>query len=116
MDHQTVGWWDDRPSDPAYYFEECGIFNEGKKAIRPGFFLSDKEIVNDSVLLSRWYMSENSKEFWVVMKVVQETATQNTPPAKRARWNWKKYTSNKKGASRFILTKSIHIISCADPT
>ena len=27
------------------------------------------------------------------MKVVQETATQNTPPAKRARWNWNKYTS-----------------------
>jgi hypothetical protein len=50
------------------------------------------------------------------MKVVQETATQNIPPAKRARWNWKKYTSNKKGASRFISTKSIHIISCADPT
>ena len=50
------------------------------------------------------------------MKVVQETATQNTPPAKRARWNWKKYTSNKKGASRFISTKSVHVISCADPT
>ena len=50
------------------------------------------------------------------MKVVQETATQNTPPAKRARWNWKKYTSNKKGALRFISRKSIHIISCVGPT
>ena len=60
-------------------------------------------------------MSENSKEFRVVMKVVQETATQNTPPAKRARWNWKKYDDKK--ASRFISTKSsINIISCAAPT
>ena len=50
-------------------------------------------------------MSENSKEFRVVMKVVQETATQNTPPAKRARWNWKKYDDKK--ASRFISTKSM---------
>ena len=49
------------------------------------------------------------------MKVVQETATQNTPPAKRARWNWKKYDDKK--ASRFISTKSsININSCADPT
>ena len=30
------------------------------------------------------------------MKVVQETATQNTPQAKRARWNWKKYSNKKR--------------------
>ena len=26
MDHQTLGRWDDRPSDPAYYIEDCRIF------------------------------------------------------------------------------------------
>jgi hypothetical protein len=41
----------------------------------------------------------------VVLKVVQETATQNIPPAKRARWNWKKYTSNKKRGIKIYFNK-----------
>ena len=25
VNHQTLGWWDDRPSDLAYYIEDCRI-------------------------------------------------------------------------------------------
>ena len=25
LDHQTLGWWDDRPSNPVYYIEDCQI-------------------------------------------------------------------------------------------
>ena len=28
MDHQTLGQWGNRPSDPAYYIEDCRIFNQ----------------------------------------------------------------------------------------
>ena len=50
MDHQTLGWWDDRPSDPAYYIEDCriSIFHSLTKSTLPSSNQKTKQLSTQS--------------------------------------------------------------------
>ena len=47
MDHQTLGKWDNQPSDPVYYIEDCRISCQYPIINYPDCFQVPKEVCHD---------------------------------------------------------------------
>ena len=60
MDHQTLGRWDNRPNDPAYYIEDCRIYGG---TFEPHYFQIFKSLITEFELSGLGWQGSQKNDY-----------------------------------------------------